>query len=155
MCGRPWWRAANLPARRYTSAVLDLSASVCVCVTSWYHIKTAGRIELTWHRGFLRSILVRYSTLWQYAVSSLHAFGALTLLVGRQEEHPACKKLRDEVLVWLSVWSEVQIVCIWSSSCHCNPQTPSSLASFKSRLGFTFLVPAYPGCPGKEAVKRV
>jgi len=21
----------------------------------------------------------------------------------------------DEVLVWLSVWSEVQIVCIWSS----------------------------------------
>ena len=27
----------------------------------------------------------------------------LTLLVGRQEEHPACKKLSDEVLVWLSV----------------------------------------------------
>ena len=25
------------------------------------------------------------------------------------------KKLTDEVLVWLSVWSEVQIVCIWSS----------------------------------------
>jgi len=31
---------------------------------------------------------------------------ALTLLVGRQEEHPACKKLSGEVLVWLSVWSE-------------------------------------------------
>ena len=30
-----------------------------------------------------------------------------------QEEHPACKKLCDEVFVWLSVWSEVQIVCIW------------------------------------------
>jgi len=26
----------------------------------------------------------------------------MTLLVGRQEEHPACKKLTDEVLVWLS-----------------------------------------------------
>jgi len=38
------------------------------------------------------------------------------------------------VLVWLSVWSEVQIVCIWSSWCHCHPQTPSSLAWFKSRL---------------------
>jgi len=25
------------------------------------------------------------------------------------------QKLSDEVLVWLSVWSEVQIVCIWSS----------------------------------------
>jgi len=26
----------------------------------------------------------------------------LTLLVGHQEEHPACKKLSDEVLAWLS-----------------------------------------------------
>ena len=35
-------------------------------------------------------------------------------------------------------------------------KTPSSLASFKSRLkaDFTFLVPAYPACPGKEAVIR-
>ena len=40
--------------------------------------------------------------------------------------------------VWLSVWSEVQIVCIWSSWCHCHPQTPSSLASLKSRLVLPF-----------------
>ena len=40
-------------------------------------------------------------------LSSL-AFSALTLLVGRQEEHPAWKKLSDDVLMWLSVWSEVQ-----------------------------------------------
>jgi len=39
------------------------------------------------------------------------AFSALTLLVGRQEGHPACKKLTGEVLEWLSVWSEVQ-TCI-------------------------------------------
>jgi len=32
----------------------------------------------------------------------------LTLLVGRQEGHPACKKLSGGVLAWLSVWSEVQ-----------------------------------------------
>jgi len=31
------------------------------------------------------------------------AFSALTLLVGRQEGHPACKKLSGGVLVWLSV----------------------------------------------------
>ena len=37
------------------------------------------------------------------------ALSALTLLVGRQEEHPACKKLSGEVLVWLPVWSEVQM----------------------------------------------
>jgi len=36
---------------------------------------------------------------------------ALTLLVGRQEGHPACKKLSGGVLAWLSVWSEVQ-TCI-------------------------------------------
>jgi len=42
------------------------------------------------------------------------AFSALTLLVGRQEGHPACKKLSGGVLAWLFVWSEVQI-CIWPS----------------------------------------
>ena len=40
------------------------------------------------------------------------AFSALTLLVGRQEGHPACKKHKSGgVLVWLSVWSAVQ-TCI-------------------------------------------
>jgi len=39
---------------------------------------------------------------------------ALMLLVGRQEGHPACKKLSGEVLAWLSAWSEVQ-TCIWPS----------------------------------------
>jgi len=33
--------------------------------------------------------------------------------VGRQERHLACKKLSGEVLEWLSVWSEVQMICIW------------------------------------------
>jgi len=42
-------------------------------------------------------------------------FSALALLVGRQEEHPACKKPTDEVLAWLSVWSNVQMICVCSS----------------------------------------
>ena len=42
------------------------------------------------------------------------AFSALTLLVGRQEGHPVCKKQSGGVLAWLSVWSEVQ-TCIWPS----------------------------------------
>ena len=33
------------------------------------------------------------------------AFSALTLLVGQQEGHPACKKLSGGVLAWLSVWT--------------------------------------------------
>ena len=42
-----------------------------------------------------------------FTVCSHCAFSALTLLVGHQEGHPACKKLSGEVLAWLSVWSEV------------------------------------------------
>jgi len=42
------------------------------------------------------------------------AFSALILLVGRQEGHPACKKLSIGVLAWLYVWSEVH-TCIWPS----------------------------------------
>jgi len=48
-------------------------------------------------------------------------FSALTLLVGQQEGHSACKKLSGGVLVWLSVWNEVQ-TCIWpadDSATHC------------------------------------
>jgi len=41
----------------------------------------------------------------------LSPFSALTLLVGRQEGHPECKKLSGWVLAWLSVWSEMQ-TCI-------------------------------------------
>jgi len=36
------------------------------------------------------------------------AFSDLTLLVGHQEEHLTCKKFSDEVLAWLSVWSQMQ-----------------------------------------------
>jgi len=42
------------------------------------------------------------------------AFSALTLLVGRQEGHPACKKTSGGVLAWLSAWSEMQ-TCMWLS----------------------------------------
>jgi len=36
------------------------------------------------------------------------SFSALTLVVGRQEGHPACKKLSGGMLVWLSGIFEVQ-----------------------------------------------
>jgi len=73
------------------------------------------------------------------------ASSALTLLVGRQEGHPACKKTSGEVLAWLSVWSDVQ-----------NMPLPLTVSCFsKIQIGFAFLVPAHPGSPGKMAVKRV
>ena len=60
----------------------------------------------------------------------LYTFSALTLLVGRQEGHPACKNLSGGVLAWLSAWSDMQ-TCIWPSWCHCHSL---SLASAKFRL---------------------
>ena len=49
--------------------------------------------------------------------------------------------------MWLSVWSEMQMISIWSCWCHFNP-----ILSFfiKILICLAFLVPAFPGCPGKE-----
>ena len=55
-----------------------------------------------------------YATVNHILLECTDAFSALTLLVGRQEGHPACKKQSGGVLAWLSVWSEVQ-TCIWPS----------------------------------------
>ena len=49
-----------------------------------------------------------------FDVIACHAFSALTLLVGQQEGHLACRKQSGGVLAWLSVWSEMQ-TCIWPS----------------------------------------
>jgi len=92
--------------------------------------------DQTWHEVF---------DIYSVFSVSLCAFSALTLLVGRQEGHAACKKLSVVVLAWLSVWSEVH-TCIWPSWCYCHSL---SLASVKSRLVFTFLVPAHLGSPGQ------
>jgi len=76
----------------------------------------------------------------------VNAFSALTLLVGRQEGHPACKKLGGWVLEWLSVWSEVVQ----------RMPLPLTVSCFnKIQIGFTFLVPAHLGSPGQRAIKRV
>jgi len=79
------------------------------------------------------------------------SISALTLLVGRQEWHPACKKLSGEVLAWLSVCSEVQTA--YMAQLMPLPVTVSCFS--KIEIGFTFLVPAYPGSPGQSAIKRL
>jgi len=70
------------------------------------------------------------------------AFSALTLLVGRQEGHPACKKLSG----YLSGarYRLAQLMPL--------PLTVSCFS--KIQIGLTFLVPAYLGSPGQWAVKR-
>ena len=86
-----------------------------------------------WRRGVLVSGVRRMNEVNPARRARL-SFSALTLLVWRQEGHPACKKLSSEVLAWFSVWSELQ-TCIRPSRCHCHSL---SLASLKSRLVLPF-----------------
>ena len=78
-------------------------------------------------------------------------FSALTLLVGRQEGHPACKKTER--------WGAGVVICLErDADLHVAQLMPLPLTvSCFSRIqiGFTFLVPAHPGSPGQRAVKRV
>jgi len=69
-------------------------------------------------------------------------------VVGHQEENLSYKKW--VVRRWRCYFSGAR--CKWSSWYHCHPIVSCSM---KIQIGLTFPVPTYPGCPGKEAVKRV
>jgi len=79
------------------------------------------------------------------------AFSALTLLVGRQEGHPACKKQSG------GPWGTGMVICLErGADLHMAQLMPLPLTvscSCKIQIGFTFLVLAYPGSPEKEAFK--
>ena len=74
------------------------------------------------------------------------AFSALTLLVGRQEGHPACKKTE-----W---WGAGMVICLERSAILHMSQLmplPLTISCFsKIQIGFTFLVRAHPGSPGQR-----
>jgi len=73
------------------------------------------------------------------------AFSALTLLVGWQEGHPACKKTE-----W---WGAGLVICLErGADLHVAELMPLPLTVScfsKIQVGFTFLVPAHLGTPGK------
>jgi len=77
----------------------------------------------------------------------------LTLLVGRQEGHPACKKLsggvhRAGMVICLERGADLHMAQLMPL-----PLTVSCFS--KIQIAFTFLVPDYPGSPGQRAVKQV
>ena len=82
---------------------------------------------------------------------SLGAFSALTLLVGWQEGHPACKKLE-----W---WDSGMVICQERGADLHMAQLmllPLTVCCFsKIQIGFTFLVLACQGSPGQRVIKRV
>ena len=71
------------------------------------------------------------------------------LLVGRQEGIRPVKVWSDKVLAWLS-WqgaNDLHMVQLM-------PAPPRHLLLQQNPEWFILLVPAYPGCHGKKAVKR-
>ena len=69
---------------------------------------------------------------YRHIYSRKHHFSALTLLVGRQEGHPACKTLGVGLLV-LKMWLE-SYRCDTSYSSSYSSPPPSSSAPIKSRV---------------------
>jgi len=79
------------------------------------------------------------------------AFSALTLLVGQQEGHPACKKTEwcsAGVVICLELGADLHTAQLMPL-----PLTVSCFSEIQ--IGFTFLIPAHLGSLGQRAVKRV
>jgi len=101
----------------------------------------------------MREFRVRAGSVTEVSIrvrNRVHTFSALTLLVGRQEGHPACKKQ------W---WGAGMVICLELGADLRMAQLmplPLTVSCFsKIHTVFTFLVPAHLGTPGKRAVKRV
>ena len=75
-------------------------------------------------------------------------FSALTLLVGRQKGHPACKKPCAGMVIHLKQGADLHTALPMPL-----PFTVS--CSSKIQIGFTFLVPAHLDSPGQRAVTWV
>ena len=79
------------------------------------------------------------------------AFSALTLLVGRQEGHPAFKKTER--------WGAGVVICLERGAdlhmVQLMPLTLTVSCFSKIQIGFTFLVTAHLGSPGQRAVTWV
>ena len=93
-----------------------LNSCVCVCANNYLGSLPSNNCDFSERSVATRSAAVvfgrhvsRYlSILCLFYVFNAYTSSALTLLVWRQEGHPACQKLRSGVLARLSVWSEVQ-----------------------------------------------
>jgi len=67
-----------------------------------------------------------------------YAFSALTLLVGRQEGHPACKKLSGGMVICLELGADLHMAQLMPL-----PLTVSCFSEIQ--IGIAFLVPAHLG----------
>ena len=137
-----WW------LRNHMAFVVDnLQYYLQVCDVS----DTGSACSLSLLHGPVSSVNGGFVCLFINTIIHVLAFSALTLLVGRQEGHPACKKTE-----W---WGPGMVVCLGRGADLHMAQLmplPLTISCFsKIQIGFTSLVPVHPGSPRQRAVKRV
>jgi len=119
------WFAAECPAgAAYQSIATDAGsvmlwaedeASMCVCRDALLGGQPWGRVTASLHSYWLRWTA---STRQRTSSSSAPLIGPSI---------PACCLPSDDVLVWLYVCIDVQIVCVRSSWCQRHPKTPANV----------------------------
>jgi len=105
-----------------------------------------------WLHGFLRLYRYFWSHPFFYCLvfGSILPYSALTLLVGWQERHPACKNW--VVGCWHGYLSGAKCRLAYGQLM----PLPLTVSCFsKILIDFTFVVPSHLGSPGQRAVKRV
>ena len=111
--------------------------------TAFVHLCVTTHNEKRWPVNTLCGYAYYVSTEFIYN-QHCYAFSALTLLVGRQEGHPACKK---NMRGWWR-WALVSLDGV----------VPSRMIGVSACVSLPLhhlLAPAHPGGPGKRAVKRL
>ena len=140
-CTTGWVNYANV------SSQAALERSVQRFMTSLGWCTQQGGCVNSWHCdvfdwSFKKELLFFILSLLKHITSS---FSALTLLVGWQEGHPACKKTD-----W---WGAGMVICLErGADLHMVQLMPLQLivsCFSKIQIGFTFLVPAHLDSPGK------
>jgi len=113
-CRRLWGTSMELHQMQ-TKAVKGRVKTACLWISAWithFCSKFCKNVTdvcyIVLHSSLSLCFVLLYGCIYIFLCIS---FSALTLLVGWQEGHPACKKPSGGELAWLFVWSEVQ-TCI-------------------------------------------
>ena len=93
-----------------------------------------------------RKTLIKFISTFTVVCNSLQCYD--TMFVGCQEGHPACKKIE-----WWGVGVFISLDSLKLGATA--SQNPIVSCFIWVQIAFTFLVPAYSDCPGKEAVIMV
>ena len=121
-----------------------LFASMC----SWPHLPR-GRFSLTTSTVVSHRKIAQHCASVEYSTKLVYSLPSVVW---------HCRKSSRPVRNWvLGCWRGYLFAarCKWFAYGPASTTaTPSSVDPWKSRIVFTFLVPAYPGCPGKKAAKR-